>query len=83
MCFAHILIHLICYILLEYFKIKYSQFPAVLEVAVALKGSGVPVIADGGIRYTAVIPKAIAEEADSVMIGSLLAGTKESPNYSR
>jgi IMP dehydrogenase len=43
----------------------------------------VPVIANGGIRYTGVIPNAIAEGADSVMIGLLLAGTKESPNYSR
>lgn len=55
------------------------QFSAVLEVAAALKGSGVPVIADGGIRYTGDIPKAIAAGADSVMLGSLLAGTKESP----
>lgn len=55
------------------------QFSAVLEVAEAIKGSGVPVIADGGIRYTGDIPKAIAAGADSVMLGSLLAGTKESP----
>ncbi|NAS11234.1 IMP dehydrogenase [Poritiphilus flavus] len=55
------------------------QFSAVLEVADAIKGSGVPVIADGGIRYTGDIPKAIAAGADSVMLGSLLAGTKESP----
>ncbi|MCA9353029.1 IMP dehydrogenase [Patescibacteria group bacterium] len=55
------------------------QFSAVLEVAAAIKGSGVPVIADGGIRYTGDIPKAIAAGADSVMLGSLLAGTKESP----
>lgn len=55
------------------------QFSAVLEVAAALKGTGVPVIADGGIRYTGDIPKAIAAGADCVMLGSLLAGTKESP----
>ena len=59
--------------------VGFPQFSAVLEVAAALKGSGVPVIADGGIRYTGDIPKAIAAGADSVMLGSLLAGTKESP----
>ncbi len=59
--------------------VGFPQFSAVLEVAAALKGSGVPVIADGGIRYTGDIPKAIAAGADSVMMGSLLAGTKESP----
>ena len=57
----------------------FPQFSAVLEVAAAIKGSGVPVIADGGIRYTGDIPKAIAAGADCVMLGSLLAGTKESP----
>ncbi len=59
--------------------VGFPQFSAVLEVAQAIKGSGVPVIADGGIRYTGDIPKAIAAGADSVMLGSLLAGTKESP----
>ena len=59
--------------------VGYPQFSAVLEVAAAIKGSGVPVIADGGIRYTGDIPKAIAAGADCVMLGSLLAGTKESP----
>lgn len=59
--------------------VGFPQFSAVLEVAAALKGSGVPVIADGGIRYTGDIPKAIAAGADCVMLGSLLAGTKESP----
>lgn len=59
--------------------VGFPQFSAVLEVAAAIKGSGVPVIADGGIRYTGDIPKAIAAGADSVMMGSLLAGTKESP----
>lgn len=59
--------------------VGFPQFSAVLEVAAAIKGSGVPVIADGGIRYTGDIPKALAAGADSVMLGSLLAGTKESP----
>ena len=59
--------------------VGYPQFSAVLEVAAAIKGSGIPVIADGGIRYTGDIPKAIAAGADCVMLGSLLAGTKESP----
>ncbi|MDO7612202.1 MAG: IMP dehydrogenase [Flavobacteriaceae bacterium] len=59
--------------------VGFLQFSAVLEVAAAIKGSGVPVIADGGIRYTGDIPKAIAAGADTVMLGSLLAGTKESP----
>ncbi|WP_299550182.1 IMP dehydrogenase [Seonamhaeicola sp.] len=59
--------------------VGFPQFSAVLEVSAAIKGSGVPVIADGGIRYTGDIPKAIAAGADSVMLGSLLAGTKESP----
>ncbi len=59
--------------------VGFPQFSAVLEVANAIKGSGVPVIADGGIRYTGDIPKAVAAGADTVMLGSLLAGTKESP----
>ncbi|MBZ9730130.1 IMP dehydrogenase [Salegentibacter sp. JZCK2] len=59
--------------------VGFPQFSAVLEVAAALKGSGIPVIADGGIRYTGDIPKALAAGADCVMLGSLLAGTKESP----
>ncbi len=59
--------------------VGFPQFSAVLEVAAAIKGTGVPVIADGGIRYTGDIPKAIAAGADCVMLGSLLAGTKESP----
>lgn len=59
--------------------VGFPQFSAVLEVAAAIKGSGVPVIADGGIRYTGDIPKALAAGADCVMLGSLIAGTKESP----
>ncbi|NMH26317.1 IMP dehydrogenase [Flavobacterium solisilvae] len=59
--------------------VGFPQFSAVLEVSAALKGTGIPVIADGGIRYTGDIPKAIAAGASSVMLGSLLAGTKESP----
>lgn len=59
--------------------VGFPQFSAVLEVAAELKGTGIPVIADGGIRYTGDIPKALAAGADSVMMGSLLAGTKESP----
>ncbi len=59
--------------------VGFPQFSAVLEVASAMKGTGVPVIADGGIRYTGDIAKAIAAGANCVMLGSLLAGTKESP----
>jgi len=59
--------------------VGFPQLSAILDVSKAIKGSGVPVIADGGIRYTGDIPKAIAAGADSVMLGSLLAGTKESP----
>ncbi len=55
------------------------QLTAVYEVAAALKGTGIPVIADGGIRYSGDIVKAIAAGADSIMAGSLLAGVEESP----
>ncbi|MGV6846606.1 MAG: IMP dehydrogenase [Lutibacter sp.] len=59
--------------------VGFPQLSAIIDVAQAIKGTGVPIIADGGIRYTGDIPKAIAAGADSVMLGSLLAGTKESP----
>ena len=59
--------------------VGFPQLSAIMEVAEAIKHTGVPVIADGGIRYTGDIPKAIAAGADTVMLGSLLAGTKESP----
>jgi IMP dehydrogenase len=55
------------------------QISAVAEVAAALKKSGVPFIADGGIRYSGDIAKAIVAGAYSVMIGGLFAGTEESP----
>jgi len=55
------------------------QLSAIYEVAQAVKGSGTPVIADGGIRYTGDIVKAIAAGADSIMAGSLFAGVDESP----
>ncbi len=55
------------------------QLSAIYEVASALKGTGVPVIADGGIRYSGDIVKAIAAGADSIMAGSLFAGVDESP----
>jgi len=59
--------------------VGYPQLSAVIEVSSVLKGTGVPLIADGGVRYTGDIVKAIAAGADCVMLGSLLAGTKESP----
>ncbi len=55
------------------------QLSAVMNVAKALEGTGVPVIADGGVRYTGDIVKAISGGGDTVMIGSMLAGTSESP----
>ncbi|MBA5794055.1 IMP dehydrogenase [Flavobacterium sp. xlx-214] len=59
--------------------VGFPQFSAVMEVAAALRGTGIPVIADGGLRYTGDIPKALGAGADCVMLGSMLAGTKESP----
>jgi IMP dehydrogenase len=55
------------------------QFTAIIECARAAAQSGVPIIADGGIKHTGDIPKAIAAGAHSVMIGSLFAGVEESP----
>lgn len=55
------------------------QLTAVYEVAKTLKGSGIPVIADGGIRYTGDIVKALAAGAHTIMAGSLFAGVDESP----
>ncbi|HLT09087.1 MAG TPA: IMP dehydrogenase [Cyclobacteriaceae bacterium] len=55
------------------------QLSAVFECAKALKGTDVPVIADGGVRYSGDLVKAIAAGASSIMIGSLLAGTEEAP----
>ena len=55
------------------------QITAIAECSAAAQGSGVPVIADGGIKFSGDITKAIAAGADSVMIGSLFAGTEESP----
>jgi IMP dehydrogenase len=55
------------------------QLTAVNDVAKALEGTGIPVIADGGIRYTGDIVKGLAAGADSVMVGSMFAGVEESP----
>jgi len=55
------------------------QITAIASVADTVRGTGIPVIADGGIRYSGDVAKAIAAGADSVMIGSLFAGTDESP----
>ena len=55
------------------------QITAIENVAKALEGSGVPVIGDGGIRYSGDISKAIAAGADSVMLGGLFGGTEEAP----
>ncbi len=55
------------------------QVTAVAEVAAALKGKGIPIIADGGIRYSGDIAKAMAAGAHTIMLGSALAGTEEAP----
>jgi len=55
------------------------QLYAIAEAAKAIKGSGVPIIGDGGIRYTGDIPKAIAAGASTIMGGSLFAGVEEAP----
>ena len=55
------------------------QLSAIHNVSKALQGSGLPIIADGGIRYSGDIVKAIAAGADSIMAGSLFAGVEESP----
>lgn len=55
------------------------QLTAIYEIAKALEGTGVPIIADGGLRYSGDIVKAIAAGADSIMAGSLFAGVEESP----
>ncbi len=55
------------------------QISAIAECAKAAQGSGIPIISDGGIKYSGDITKALAAGADCVMIGSLLAGTEESP----
>ena len=55
------------------------QLSAIMEVAKALEGKEIPIIADGGIRYSGDIVKAIAAGADSIMAGSLFAGVEESP----
>lgn len=55
------------------------QLSAVMMVAEALKGTGVPIIADGGIRYTGDIVKALSAGASTVMLGSMFAGVEESP----
>ncbi|MGI8669794.1 MAG: IMP dehydrogenase [Aridibacter sp.] len=55
------------------------QIKAIMDCVEAAKGSGVPIIADGGVKFSGDVAKAIAAGADSVMIGSLFAGTEEAP----
>ncbi|MDB2539146.1 IMP dehydrogenase [Flavobacteriales bacterium] len=59
--------------------VGFPQLSAIMNVKKALEGSSVPIIADGGIRFTGDIPKAIAAGGSSVMMGSMFAGTQESP----
>ena len=59
--------------------VGYPQLSAIIEVSKAVKDINLPIIADGGIRFTGDIPKAIAAGANSVMLGSMFAGTEESP----
>jgi IMP dehydrogenase len=55
------------------------QISAIMDVAKVTRKAGIPLIADGGIKYSGEVPKAIAAGADVIMIGSLFAGTEESP----
>ena len=55
------------------------QLSAIYESAKAIKGSGIPVIADGGIRFSGDVVKGLAAGANSIMVGSLFAGTEEAP----
>jgi IMP dehydrogenase len=55
------------------------QITAIVNVATALKGTGIPLIADGGVRYSGDVAKALAAGASSVMMGGLFAGTEEAP----
>ena len=59
--------------------VGYPQLSAIMSVYNSIKDSDVPIIADGGIRFTGDIPKALAAGASSVMMGSMFAGTQESP----
>lgn len=59
--------------------VGFPQFSAIYEIAQAIRNSGIPIIADGGIRHTGDIPKALAAGASSIMAGSLFAGVEESP----
>jgi IMP dehydrogenase len=59
--------------------VGYPQLSAIMNVADAIGDADIPIIADGGIRFTGDIPKALAAGASSVMMGSMFAGTEESP----